>query len=148
MTVPTKLSPEQQNKTFDAAIGWVQASVLRLIATRGLPLLLGWGVFNGVLAKLQDVIGLNLPKEAVAGYLVTMLAGGVAVLFAWVLNHGRGAARVLTELLGIYQQGRALAMPTAVTGAEPSTTPPLADDETPAIGSTAGTPPVVPPSAA
>lgn len=144
----------QDEKALAAALGWVETNVLKLIATRGLPLLLGWGVFNGVLAWLQDVIGLNLPKEAVAGYLITMLSGGVVALGAWVLNHGRGASRVLAALIGDAQTAinafgevRNLSTGTLASTSDSSSTdaptvPPLDAEDNPAIGSTAGTPPV------
>ena len=38
----------------DLALDWLQTNVLRLIATRVLPLLASFGALNAVLAWLQD----------------------------------------------------------------------------------------------
>lgn len=140
----------QEEQALDAAIAWAEQSVIRLLVTRGLPLLLSWGVFNGGLAWLQGAIGLNLPKSVVAGWVISMLAGGVVALGAFVLNHGRGAAAVLSTIIAASKvtlaEGQAAVG--EVTGGElagePSTEPTVDEDESPHVGATAGTPPLAP----
>lgn len=100
--------PRSQQLT-DLAVDWLQTNVLRLIATKVLPLLAGFGALNAVLAWLQDEVGLNLPPEVVVAWLGTVMAGAVAAAFAYVRNHGGAAVlgRVLLELEQLGDAGEA-----------------------------------------
>jgi hypothetical protein len=98
----------RENELADAALKWVQTNVLRLVALRVVPLIVGTGTFNAVLIWAQAEIGLGLDPAEVAAWIGTTMAGVVATAFAYVRNHGQGAAllgRALLELEKLRQAG-------------------------------------------
>src|SRR6185436_8275405 len=85
----------------------MQTNVLRVIATRVIPLIVASGAVTGALAWLQDAVGLDLPTEVLAAAVFAVLAGITAIAFAYVKNHA-GAAKlgaVLLELMKLKEEG-------------------------------------------
>lgn len=82
----------------EQALDWLQVNVLKLLATRVIPLVIASGVVTGGLAWLEEKIGVNLPPATLATICFTMLAGVVATATAYVKNHS-GAAKLGAALL-------------------------------------------------
>lgn len=109
---PAQPSLSQEEALIDQVLDWMQTNVLRLIALRVVPLLVGSTVVTGVLAWVQDALGLDLPTEVVTALAFTMIAGVVAVAFTYVRNHA-GAAKlgaVVLELLKVKAEGEKAAL--------------------------------------
>lgn len=144
-------APDRQLEARDNVLDWLQTNVLKLIGLRLVPLLAGWTVLQVGLAWLQDAIGLDLPPAVVASWVGTAIAGLVAVMFAYIRNHGQGVALVTAELLHTEALEASMTESTAASSPPPGTPPPFEDEEAPLldgedrdIGSTAGTPPLRP----
>lgn len=93
----------------DLALSWLQTNVLRIVALRVIPLVMASGVVTGGLAWLQDAVGINLDPAVLAAFVLSTMAGVVAVAFAYVKNHG-GAAYIgaaLLELAKVQEAGKA-----------------------------------------
>lgn len=92
---------DRADELADAALDWVQTNVLRLVATKVVPLILSAGALNVALAWLQAELGLGLDPAEVATFIGSTMAGVVAVAFGYVRNHGQGAAIVGRALLEV-----------------------------------------------
>jgi hypothetical protein len=100
---------DRAKELSEVALDWMQTSVLRVIVTRVVPLVMGSSIVTAVLAWLQNAVGLNLPTPVVTAWVVTVMGGVIATAFAYVKNHGAGAAivgKAALELETIYEAGR------------------------------------------
>jgi hypothetical protein len=113
-----------QQELEDSAVDWLQTNVLRLVATKVVPLIMASGLVTGAIAWLQDAVGIDLPAAAVATFIGSVMAGVVVVAFAYVKNHGGAAylGRTLLELKTLQARG-ALAEQQGVTPGLPSGEP-------------------------
>jgi hypothetical protein len=108
------------SEVTDGALSWLQVNVLKLIATRVVPLIMASGIVTGALAYLQDIIGVDLPVEVVSAFVVTVMAGVIATAFAYVKNHGGAVllGKTLLELEMLYRAGQEAVDQTPVEGAD------------------------------
>lgn len=91
--------PDRSQDLVDYALDWMQSSALKVIGTKLIPMIVASGAVATVLAWLQDVVGIDLNPAAVTGLIGTVVAGVVVMAFAYVRNHGRGAAQLGTALV-------------------------------------------------
>jgi hypothetical protein len=100
--VPPPLNGEQE--LVDQALGWLETNVVKLIATKLVPLVVTSGVVVSTLAWLQKELGLNLPSEVVAVAVGTAMFAVAGMAFEYIRNHGRGAAQVTVKALEVVQK--------------------------------------------
>lgn len=92
-------TPDRSQELVDYALDWMQSSAIKAIGAKLLPMILASGALATALAWFQDVIGIDLNPAAVTGLIGTVVAGAVVMAFAYVRNHGRGAAQLGTALV-------------------------------------------------
>jgi hypothetical protein len=118
----TDQPPDRSQELVDYALDWMQSSAIKVIGAKLLPLILGSGALATGLAWLQDAIGIDLSPAAVTGLIGTIIAGAVVMAFAYVRNHGRGAAQLgtaLVELQKLREAGQQYFDPSTTSIPEP-----------------------------
>lgn len=91
--------PDRSQELTDYALDWMQSSAIKVMSTKLLPLILGSGAAAAALAWVQDAIGIDLNGNAVAALVGTIVVGAIVMAFAYVRNHGRGAAQLGVALV-------------------------------------------------
>lgn len=105
---PDDLQPDRSQELTDYALDWMQSSAIKVMSTKLLPLILGSGVAATALAWLQDTVGIDLNRNAVAALVGSIVIGAIVMAFAYIRNHGRGAAQLgvaLVELEKLREAG-------------------------------------------
>lgn len=99
--------PDRASELTDEAIAWLHSPQARIVALYLTPVLLP--VVGAVAFWLQNKVGIDMDPAEATSFIVAVILGAAAVIFAWVKNHGEGAAKLgeaALELERLYQAGR------------------------------------------
>lgn len=99
--------PARANELMDLAIDWLHSKLGRTVALILTPVLLP--IVGAFTFWLQDKLGINMDPAEATAYIIAVVIGAAGVVFAWVRNHGQGAARLgqaALELEQLYKAGR------------------------------------------
>jgi hypothetical protein len=99
--------PDRETELTDAALDWLNSDFARKVALMLTPVLLP--VLGALAFWLEDSIGIDMDPAEATGFVVAVVLGAAAVIYAFVVNHGKGAAQLgqsALELASLYEAGR------------------------------------------